>query len=256
MNFVEPIRDRKRIAHIKNLLRGQGRFRDLLLFVVGINTALRVSDLLRLRVSDVLDEQGRIKRGFWIKEQKRGKRHEVTINASIKAALEEYLAAYPTVADGPEHFLFFSTTANSYNEPIKRGQAWKIIASLCREVGLRGNYGTHTLRKTWGYHARMQGVDLALIMHKLNHSSLAYTKRYLGITDDELGPCRTRGIHKGQAALRPALTHLHVDLPYAPYFSSRPACASAIGIRYTARKCPSAPLIHARSPKTSVRSGR
>ena len=48
MNFVEPIRDRKKIAQIKNLLRGQERFRDLLLFVVGINTALRISDLLGL----------------------------------------------------------------------------------------------------------------------------------------------------------------------------------------------------------------
>jgi len=53
-------------------------------------------------------------------------------------------------------------------------------------VGLGGNFGTHTLRKTWGYHARLQGVDLALIMHKLNHSSISITKRYLGITDDEL----------------------------------------------------------------------
>jgi site-specific recombinase XerD len=52
-------------------------------------------------------------------------------------------------------------------------------------AGLRGNYGTHTLRKTWVYHARMNGEDLALIMYKLNHSDLAYTKRYLGITDEE-----------------------------------------------------------------------
>ncbi len=58
MNFVEPIRDRKKIAQIKNLLRGQKRFRDLLLFVVGINTALRISDLLQLQIDHFLDEQG------------------------------------------------------------------------------------------------------------------------------------------------------------------------------------------------------
>jgi site-specific recombinase XerD len=57
---------------------------------------------------------------------------------------------------------------------------------------LQGNYGTHSLRKTWGYHASMNGVDLALIMHKLNHESIAYTKRYLGITDDELLPIARR----------------------------------------------------------------
>lgn len=186
MNFVEPIRDRKRIAQIKNLLRGQGRFRDLLLFVVGVNTALRISDVLRLRISDFLDEQQCIRHRFWIREQKRGKRHEVVVNESIREAFAEYLGAHPAVAGSPEHFVFFNTKTNNYREPIKRGQAWKFITGICREVGLHGNYGTHSLRKTWGYHARQQGVDLALIMHKLNHASLAYTKRYLGITDAEL----------------------------------------------------------------------
>ena len=73
MNFVEPIRDRKKIAQIKNQLRGQRRYRDLLLFVVGINTALRISDLLELQVDHFLDDYQQIKRRFWIKEQKRGK---------------------------------------------------------------------------------------------------------------------------------------------------------------------------------------
>lgn len=186
MNFVEPIRDRKKIAQIKNLLRGQARFRDLLLFVVGINTALRISDLLQLCVEHFLDEHKQIKKRFWIKEQKRGKRHEVVINNSIREALKEYMSAYPAISDNPANFVFFNTKVNSYTEPIKRGQAWKLIKTICRDVGLTGNYGTHSLRKTWGYHARMQGVDLALIMHKLNHESIAYTKRYLGITDDEL----------------------------------------------------------------------
>lgn len=186
MNFVEPIRDRKKIAQIKNLLRGQGRCRDLLLFVVGINTALRISDLLQLRVSHFVKNENKIVRRFWIKEQKRSKRHEVVINNSIREALEVFLAAYPTISDDPDNYIFFNTKMNSFQVPIKRGQAWKFIKTICREVGLNGNYGTHSLRKTWGYHARLQGVDLALIMHKLNHESIAYTKRYLGITDDEL----------------------------------------------------------------------
>ena len=186
MNFVEPIRNRKKIAQIKNLLRGQRRYRDLLLFVVGINTALRVSDLLQLRVEHFLDNHQRIKRRFWIRERKRGKRHEVVINNSIQESLKEYLTSYPGIANHPKNFVFFNTKTYNLTQPIKRGQAWKFITSICREVGLSGNYGTHSFRKTWGYHARMLGVDLALIMHKLNHESIAYTKRYLGITDAEL----------------------------------------------------------------------
>ena len=186
MNFVEPIRDRKKIAQIKNQLRGQRRYRDHLLFVVGINTALRISDLLELRVEHFINDQRRIRNRFWIKEKKRGKRQEVVINNSIREVLEEYLAAYPSIITDSTHFVFFNTKFNSFGQPIRRGQAWKVITFICQQVGLRGNFGTHSLRKTWGYHARMQGVDLALIMHKLNRESIAYTKRYLGITDDEL----------------------------------------------------------------------
>jgi len=186
MNFVEPIRDRKKIAQMKNLLRGQKRLRDLLLFVVEINTALRISDLLQLRIGHFLDENGLYKRRFWIKEQKRGKRHEVVINNSIHEAIDEYLIAYTGISNDLDNYVFFNTKMNNYTQPIKRGQAWKFINNICKEVGLSGNFGTHSLRKTWGYHARMQGVDLALIMHKLNHESIAYTKRYLGITDAEL----------------------------------------------------------------------
>src|SRR5688572_29093487 len=98
MNFVEPIRDRKRIAQIKNILRGQGRYRDLLLFVVGINTALRISDLLRLRVGDFVEEDGQLRGRFSIREQKRDKRHEIVVNDSMREAWHEYLVAYPDVA--------------------------------------------------------------------------------------------------------------------------------------------------------------
>jgi integrase len=183
MKFVEPIRDRKKIAQIKYLLRGKKQYRNLLLFTVGINSALRISDLLQLQVGHFINQPGQFRKRFTIKEQKRRKRQDVFINESIRDALQEYIAAYPNILRASDNYLFFN--AKTYL-PIKRGQAWKFITVICEEVGLPGNYGTHSLRKTWGYHARMNGVDLALIMYKLNHNSIAYTKRYLGITDDEI----------------------------------------------------------------------
>lgn len=102
------------------------------------------------------------------------------------ASSNEYLHAYPEIEDNPDHFIFSNTKSHNFNAPIKRGQSWKFIATICKEVGLRGHFGTHRLRKTWGYHTRRQGVDLALVMHKLNHSSIATTKRYPNITDEEL----------------------------------------------------------------------
>jgi len=125
MNFVEPIRDRKKIAQIKNQLRGQRRYRDLLLIVVGINTALRISDLLELQVEHFLDDHQHINQRFWIKEQKRGKRQDVVINSSIRETLEEYLGAYPEIIGDQTNFIFFSTKDNHFKKPIKRGQAWK-----------------------------------------------------------------------------------------------------------------------------------
>lgn len=183
MNFVEPIRDRRKISQIKNLLRGREQYRNLLLFVVGINTALRISDLLQLQAGHFFSSSGQIKKRFTISEQKRGKRHEVFINESMRNALIEYQKQFPHIPANPNNYLFFNPTTK---QQIKRGQAWKFISSICRDVGLQGKFDTHSLRKTWGYHARMNGVDLALIMFKLNHNSIAYTKRYLGITNDEI----------------------------------------------------------------------
>jgi integrase len=188
MDFVEPIRDKKKISQIKNQLTGAKHFRELLLFVVGINTALRISDLLQLQVGNFIDEQGDIQNSFTIREEKREKRNQVVINGSIRDALAQYLVAYPRVISNPDHFLFFTSRRDGpiFSKPITRVQAWRLISEMCSAVGLVGNFGTHTLRKTWGYHARQSGVPMELIMHKLNHSNIAMTKRYLGITDDEM----------------------------------------------------------------------
>jgi integrase len=186
MEFVQPIRDTRKIAQIKNLLRGEKRYRDLLLFTMGINTALRISDLLELTIDHVIDENGEIRQSFEITERKREKRNVVTINNSMRSVLEEYLDAYPNVQDCPENALFFNTRTKDYSQPIKRVAAWKMLGGICKDVGLTGKYGTHSLRKTWGYHAWKNGVALPIIMGKLNHNNLSYTKRYLGVTDDDM----------------------------------------------------------------------
>jgi integrase len=118
MNFVEPIRDPKKIAQIKNLLKGQKRYRALLLFVVGTNTALRVSDLLTLRVGQFWDEEGNIRRKCIIHEEKRGKRNDVVMNENICEALELYQAAYPSVLKNSTHYVFFSSRTGGFDKPL------------------------------------------------------------------------------------------------------------------------------------------
>jgi len=188
MYFVEPIRDKKKIAQIKNMLIGAKHDRDLLLFVMGINTALRISDLLTLQVGQVLDEGQMPRHTFSLTEEKRGKRNVVTVNTSIQEAFVPYLAHYRTVLTQPDYYLFFSSRRLKpiMTKPMSREHAERLISEMCQAVGLLGHYGTHTLRKTWGYQARQSGVPMEIIMEKLNHTSFAMTKRYLGITDDEL----------------------------------------------------------------------
>lgn len=187
MDFVEPIRNPKKITQIKNELRGAERWRDLLLFTFGINTALRASDLLRLKVAHVCEGGERPRDQFDLYEKKTGKRHNVTINDSMREALLTYWEYFPNLFNRPENCLFFSERAKPMgSKSIDRTMAWRLVSQMCADAGLNGNYGTHTLRKTWGYQARMNGIDMEIIMHKLNHSSFAMTRRYLGITDDEI----------------------------------------------------------------------
>jgi len=109
------------------------------------------------------------------------------INASIQETLDEYLAAHPYIAKDRNNFVFFSSKTNNYSHPIKRGQAWKFITSICHETGLSGNFGTHSLRKTWGYQQyRKYGVALPDLMKAYNHSSERQTLDYLCIVEREV----------------------------------------------------------------------
>lgn len=187
MNFVEPIRDLKKIAQIKNLLRWEWNIRDLLLFELGINSALRVSDLLDIRVLDVFTSIDTPADFFDVKEEKTGKANRITITPKVKETLKLYAETYPEVVKNPNHYIFFHKKRfPSGSEQIGRKTSWLLLSNLCESVGLKWNFWNHTLRKTWWYQARVQWIPLEIIQHKLNHSSLAVTQKYLWITADEI----------------------------------------------------------------------
>ena len=181
MDTVEPIRNPKKISQIKNLLKAKDDPRDYLLFTLGINFALRIGDLLNLKVKDVLGPEG-IKENIYLRESKTGKQKRIKINASSREALEYYFSKVGEV--DPEDYLFKSRRSG---KPLDRSRAYRLVREWTEAVGLtQGKYGTHSLRKTWGYQARKQGVPIELIMEKLGHNSPVVTKRYIGITDDEI----------------------------------------------------------------------
>ncbi len=187
MQFVEPIRDIKKVSQIKNMLKAENKIRDLLLFELGINSALRISDLLGIQTKDLFDEQGGINGFFDIKEEKTNKVNRITITPKVQETLKQYKELYPYIIGKPDYYVFFHSRRTPKGEKhIDRKQAWKMIHEWCVGVWLKGNFGWHTLRKTWGYQARLNAIPLEIIQHKLNHSSLAVTQRYLGITADEI----------------------------------------------------------------------
>ena len=178
MNTVEPIRDLSKVVAIKRMLKRKSP-RDYLLFTLGINTALRISDILRLKVSDIMDENGQIKDFLYVRQKKTNKEARIKINESLKEAIEFYLdQAHPQSSQ----YLFTSRTG----KPLDRTHVWRMVNHWARAVGITDPVGCHTLRKTWGYWARKRGVPLELIQAKFGHSSPAVTRRYIGITADEI----------------------------------------------------------------------
>lgn len=181
MNLVEPIRDKKKIQDMKVYLKGKN-IRDHALFVVGINVALRISDLLKLTWKDVLDDGGKSFKPIKLIEGKTRRKRVIQLNKASQNALKELLSSLGIYCI--DDYVFRSREAR--NSPLSRKQALNILKDSAKAVGIKENVGTHTLRKTWGYHAWQKGFSPALIMETLNHSNLNMTKRYLGIRQDEI----------------------------------------------------------------------
>ncbi|WP_066159224.1 tyrosine-type recombinase/integrase [Halalkalibacter krulwichiae] len=177
MEFVEPIKDIKKINEIKKKLEGKSD-RDLLLFVLGINTGIRVSDLLKLKVEDVWDE-GNPREFLFVFDEKSSERKAHFLNTKVKSALSNYLQNQEIELDD---YLFRS---KKLNQPITRQQAYRIINNAAKEVGVSGNIGTHTLRKTFGYHAYRKGIAISILKSIYNHTTPTETLRYIGIDKHE-----------------------------------------------------------------------
>ena len=182
MNTVEPIKDKMKILAIKRNLKAEEKPRNYTLFVMGCNLALRISYLLSLKVKDVIDSKGDIKTYLHVKEGKTGRQAKITINNTAKEALNYYLNRSKGI--DPDSYIFKSERSN---KKLDRIRTWGLIQEWTKAVGLEGErYGTHTLRKTWGYQARKQGLSIEQISEKLGHKSVTVTRRYIGISQEEI----------------------------------------------------------------------
>jgi len=172
---VEPIRKKKDIQSIKLMLSDSPR--NQALFTIGINTNLRAGDLLGIKAGQVRD----LKPGdsIQIKEKKTGKFRVVTLNKACIQAIQKLLASSLYNDNDP---LFVGQRG-----PLTVPSVSRLVKSWCRAINLRGNYGSHSMRKTWGYHQRVTfGTDIPRLMVCFNHSNQRQTLDYLCIQADEI----------------------------------------------------------------------
>ena len=168
---VEPIRSKQQIKQVEEYLAKKNK-RNRLLFVLGTNSGLRVSDILNLNVSDV-----RNKTHIEIKEQKTNKFKKFPINDKLKKLIQEFIKNKED--DEP---LFLSQK----QKRLDRSQAYRMLNEACRAVGITVNIGTHSMRKSFGYHHYKQFKDIAMLQMIFNHSNPKITLRYIGIEQDEI----------------------------------------------------------------------
>lgn len=180
MAATEPIRNKKQLKEMADYYLQKGQPRNYTLILMGTYTALRISDLLRLRWSDVYDEKNdTFLPHIEVLEKKTGKTKTIALNKRLLGALRLMLPYRRS------DFIFANNRKDA--SPISRIQAWRIIRRAAEDVGISGKISCHSLRKTWGYHAwTSQKISPIVIMHIYNHSSYEVTRRYLGVAQDDL----------------------------------------------------------------------
>ena len=177
---TEPIRNKKQAAELLRYYKDRGQFRNYVLIVAALHTALRISDLLRLTWNDVYDFScHRVRQEICLVEKKTKKTKTLALNKEVIAALN-LLLSWVDVSTGDPVFKSRKT-----GRAIGRVQAYRIIRAAAEALAFLGRVSCHSLRKTFGYHAWKNGISPVVIMDIYNHSSFAVTQRYLGVTQDD-----------------------------------------------------------------------
>lgn len=172
MNYVEPIRDPEKVKHICTYLK-ETNYRNFIMFYLGIYSGLRISDILQLRVADVKN-----KSNINIREKKTGKQKIYAINPALKKELSAYCEGKPL-----SEYLIKSREGE--NRPLSRERAYQIIKEIGELFGIP-DLGTHTLRKTFGYHYYLQYKDVVMLQKIFNHASPAITLKYIGYEQEKI----------------------------------------------------------------------
>ena len=176
--ITDPIRSQQQLKELAGYWQQRGNFRNYALIVLGVYTALRISDLLNLQWSDVYDFKAKTFRShITITERKTGKQKTIALHKKAIHALR--------LCFSNEHsdYIFANNRKNAV--PISRVQAWRIIKLAAQAVEAVGCIACHSLRKTFGYFAWKSGVLPVMLMDIYNHSSFDITRRYLGIAQDD-----------------------------------------------------------------------
>ncbi len=182
MSTTNPIKDRDALALFRDYYKdSHPNPRNYTLIVMGLNTAFRIGDLLKLRWHDVYRVNGKLRGHICVEEQKTQKTRTVPINAALGQALE----SYRIYLSNPNSSAYLFPSGRCKSQPLSRCQAYRIVKNAARECGLSDHISCHSLRKTFGYQAWKQGTPPAMLMDLYNHSSYQITKRYLGIEQDE-----------------------------------------------------------------------
>lgn len=193
---AEPIKSMDDIFKISRYLISEKRYRDNMLFIVGINFGLRVSDLRMLRFCNLINDNLTFKDSFAVFEKKtrntrkRKKNRYITINHAVIEAVTLYLENTPDVSLSDYMFRSVSNRGGKSNNPLSIKSIDRILKGLAIDLDLNVKMSTHTLRKTFCYHQMVMSHNdsrkLLLLQKMLNHSSPAQTLDYIGITAEEI----------------------------------------------------------------------